>query len=337
MDKKNKRMLQAPFPYCGGKSRVSSMVWAALGANIRNYVEPFAGTLAVLLGRQDYDPLRHFETVNDLDGFICNTWRAMKHDPEGLAKICDWPINEIDLESRHRWLVKHERIRQLRDLLTDDPEGYDLKVAGWWLWGACCWLGTCWCEADWGTADLGNIAERRVPRKRPHLFNRHGVHRLTISIPEWFEKLSGRLRQVRVCSGDWSRVCKPAVTTEMGLTGVFLDPPYAAKRAKCYGAEDFSIANDVRKWCLEHGDDPLLRIVLAGYEGEHNELEAHGWGKREWKAQGGFGNQSENGRGRENARLERLWLSPHCVVEPSWGMGDWSWLPAAVRRMREAS
>jgi len=40
----------APFVWFGGKRRVAAQVWDALG-DVDNYVEPFAGSLAVLLGR----------------------------------------------------------------------------------------------------------------------------------------------------------------------------------------------------------------------------------------------------------------------------------------------
>lgn len=42
--------LRAPFPWFGGKSRAAPLVWSALG-DVANYVEPFAGSLAVLLAR----------------------------------------------------------------------------------------------------------------------------------------------------------------------------------------------------------------------------------------------------------------------------------------------
>lgn len=44
--------LQAPFPYFGGKSRIADVIWQRLG-DVANYVEPFAGSLAVLLQRED--------------------------------------------------------------------------------------------------------------------------------------------------------------------------------------------------------------------------------------------------------------------------------------------
>lgn len=44
----------------------------------------------------------------------------------------------------------------------------------------------------------------------------------------WFTELQDRLRMVRVCCGDWARVCSSeTTTTRLGLTGVILDPPYA--------------------------------------------------------------------------------------------------------------
>jgi DNA adenine methylase len=54
--------LRAPFPWFGGKSRVAPLVWERFG-NVPNYVEPFFGSGAVLLGRP-HPPKT--ETVNDL-------------------------------------------------------------------------------------------------------------------------------------------------------------------------------------------------------------------------------------------------------------------------------
>ena len=42
--------LRAPFPWFGGKSRAADLIWPRFG-DVPNYVEPFAGSLAVLLGR----------------------------------------------------------------------------------------------------------------------------------------------------------------------------------------------------------------------------------------------------------------------------------------------
>jgi len=71
-------ILKAPFPWFGGKSRVAPEVWARFG-DVRNYVEPFFGSGAVLLGRPG--GATGTETINDIDGFVANFWRALQADP----------------------------------------------------------------------------------------------------------------------------------------------------------------------------------------------------------------------------------------------------------------
>jgi hypothetical protein len=322
--------LDSPFPWFGGKSAVADQVWSALG-NVAHYVEPFFGSGAVLLRRPHTGK---FETINDLDGMVANFWRATKADPGQVAEHADWPCNEADLHARHLWLVGQRET--LTERLMGDADWYDAKAAGWWLWGACNWIGSGWCsgKGPWISLDGVMTDSRQLPhlssaqgvnRKLPHLSSAQGVNRKLphlsegrgvnrkLFITEWIAELSDRLRDVRIACGDWTRVTGPAVLDAGGgITGVFLDPPYAqAERADVYAMES-PVAADVRKWCTCNGDDPAVRIVLAGYDGEHNELEAHGWQVFEWKARGGYGSQGE-GRGRENAARERLWLSPHCM------------------------
>ena len=123
---------------------------------------------------------------------------------------------------------------------------------------------------------------------------------------------------VHVCPscGDWLRVCdSESVTTRLGLTGIFFDPPYSSESGRdmnLYGVDCGKVAHDVRAYCLERGANPLMRICLAGYAGEgHEELEANGWQVVAWKAAGGYGNRSD--KGKENAAKERLWFSPNCL------------------------
>jgi len=139
--------LKAPFPYPGGKSRVADLVWSRLG-NVSNYVEPFMGSLAVLLRR----PAEHFaggyrvETCGDANHFLVNFWRAVKGDPEKVAEWADWPVTEADLHARHKWLIRSEHAADWRAKMAADPEHFDAKVAGWWAWGACAWIGGAWCN-----------------------------------------------------------------------------------------------------------------------------------------------------------------------------------------------
>jgi hypothetical protein len=140
---------------------------------------------------------------------------------------------------------------------------------------------------------------------------------------EWFGRLRDRLRLVRVCCGDWLRVCdSDSVTTRLGSVGIFFDPPYgdaAGRDMNLYAVESGTVAAKVMAYCLERGTDPRYRIVLAGYAGEgHEALESAGWSVVAWKAHGGYGNRSQ--KGKDNAAKERLWFSPHCL--PSGGAAD---------------
>jgi hypothetical protein len=330
--------LKAPFPWFGGKSRAAELIWQAFG-DVPNYVEPFAGSLAVLLARP-HEP--RIETVNDKDCYLANLWRSIKLDPEQTAVFADAPVNEADLHARHRWLVGQA---DFRERMLADPEYYDPKIAGWWLWGQCAWIGSGWCAApaarQRGNGDppiqlphLGD-AGRGIHRKLPHLGDAgmgsprplphlgmggdgsagqaygRGVHSngLRGDIAEYFALLSARLRYTRVACGDWTRVLGDSVTWRHGTTAILLDPPYDDGEV-AYAAGGSGISADVRAWAVEHGDDTRLRIVLCGYEGEHPMPSS--WRCVVWKAHGGYGGQRRDGEN-ENARRERLWLSPHCL------------------------
>jgi site-specific DNA-adenine methylase len=132
---------------------------------------------------------------------------------------------------------------------------------------------------------------------------------------EYFRALADRLRRVRVCCGDWTRVLGDSPTVKLGVTAILLDPPYSAEAERdssLYGVEDDSVAHDVRRWAIEHGNNPLLRIALCGYESEHDEHMPDDWEVYRWKAAGGYGLQG-NGTGRENTERETIWFSPHCL------------------------
>lgn len=173
--------LKFPAPYFGGKSKIANIVWSRLG-DCDNYIEPFCGSAAVLLARPH---LPRVETLNDKDCMIANVFRALKHDPEGVAEYADWHVNEADLHSRHRWLVGIEtpspwtdtpylhamagpsklvaERREFRRRMRVEPDYYEAKIAGWWLWGSCCWIGGGFCvDPEHGAVNgpVGGSGER---------------------------------------------------------------------------------------------------------------------------------------------------------------------------------
>jgi hypothetical protein len=331
--------LVAPFPYFGGKRRAAEIVWGALG-DPSGYVEPFAGSAAVLLARDLRG--RRVETLNDADGWLVNAWRAIQHDPAAVAEHAHGPVTEIDYHARLAWL--HERrTAELVQWLEGDPENHDPKAAGWWLYVLSCGIGDPFGGGPWrvidgklrdtrATQDGASIADSRelphlgdagrgVNRGLPHLGNAgKGVNRELPHLGDagqgaltaYLERLAARLSRVRITCGSWERVVKPSVVRAGaggdGTRAVFLDPPYTTSgELYAHGCDTGAVSAAVQEWCRDA--DPSLRIVLAGYDDEHDTLVECGWQRVAGKAGGGAGYSVRS----DNGKREGLWLSPSCV------------------------
>ena len=342
--------LTAPFPYFGGKRRAAPLVWGALG-DPSGYVEPFAGSAAVLLARPSFTG-RRVETINDADGWLVNTWRAIALRPGDVARHAAGPVTEIDYHARLAWL-QERRTADLVSWLEGDPEACDAKAAGWWLYVTACGIGDPWGPGPWRVVDgrlrklphlgdagqgvnrklphlgdagrgvnrelphLGN-AGRGVNRELPHLGNAgQGVNRelphlgnAGQALTAYMGRLAARLARTRITCGSWERVVQPSVyragTGGDGGRAIFLDPPYSTS-GDLYAATTDGVAEKAREWCMSA--PPMLRVVLAGYDTEHAELEEVGWAVIQGKAGGGAGMSTDP----KNGRRERLWMSPACL------------------------
>ena len=289
--------MKAPFPWFGGKSRAAPAVWGALG-DVGSYVEPFAGSLAVLLER----PAGHTgrgEIVNDLDGMIANFWRAMAWDGDAVARAADWPVIQVDM--RARWDDLESRRAGMTERLRADPRWYDAEAAGWWVWGQSASVGANWLH--------GYDA-------RPHA-GRQGVH--SAAGVDRLRAVAARMRGVDVWCADWAAPLTDGATSAASTVGVFLDPPYGDSRAAgCYLEDSPSVHRDVIDWC--RSARPTWRVVVAGYDGENDALDAIGWGRRLWVPPAGGMAGRADGRGRANRRREVLWCSPACLPEAAPGL-----------------
>jgi DNA adenine methylase len=305
--------MNSPFPYFGGKRTVAAAVWARLGSP-KQYIEPFCGSAAVLLAAPRPAAL---EVVCDGSGFIANFWRAVKHQPAAVAEWADYPVSHIDLGARHGWLMA-QRDRIGAEMQDPDWPG-DAKVAGWWLWGQCCWIGSGWC--DWfgqiphaGDAGRGVQAIGQIPHassagmgvqaigKIPHASDAgRGADALLTSCGRtawaWLHRIADRLERVRVTHGDWSR----CLNNHFGGddAAVFLDPPYRSYEA-LYGKAG-AVADAVEAWARanEH-----LRIALCGHQGDYA---LDGWDAVEWSR----GRLTYSGG--QTTDRECVWYSPACL------------------------
>ena len=72
-----------PIPYFGGKQALAPWI-VSLFPKHGHYVEPYCGSLAVLLAKS---PAR-METVNDTDSKLMTFWRVLRDRPIDLARVC---------------------------------------------------------------------------------------------------------------------------------------------------------------------------------------------------------------------------------------------------------
>ena len=289
--------IRAPFSYVGGKNSVADIVWQSLG-DCYNYIEPFCGSSAVLLNRPQ--PYHGTETINDINGYVSNFWRSVAKNPEAVAAHADWPVLENDLHARHLWLEARRDF--LRDQLERDPEWYDPKIAGWWVWGASTFFTGAWCVGE---------PRRCKPLCTAGKFGQ-GVNHPSVDIRRTMEIISVRMRRVRVLCGDFRRVLTPTVVLPpKGVTGVFLDPPYTFKGtdSAVYGKDNEGneqIFETAFRWAVDNAS-PKVRIVVAGYD---SRTLPEGWTEIPRMGHGGHGRR---GVSNENRERERLWLSPACL------------------------
>ena len=259
-------LLNAPFPYRGGKRRIADDVWQKFGM-LDIYSEPFCGSAAILLSNPK--PADR-EIVNDSNGHICNFWRSVQKDPSAVARYANWPSFHHDLTARHRWLIEWEKTSS--EKLESDPNYYDAQAAGWWVWGMSLSIRGDWCSSENFYADIPCVTNvpggRGVSMQRKEYSIYDNIEDRLVDV---FKNLSVRLANVITLNRDWTA----AVTTTMLAqvksspknlkVGVFLDPPYLTedKSTGFYQSENDNVAVASYKWAIENQDKFKIAYCCA--------------------------------------------------------------------------
>ena len=231
------------FPYIGGKNSNAKHIIPYLPM-LGTYVEPFAGSLAVLLRR----PPAISELVNDLDGRIVNLWRAWRDCPnEWLRKL------EYSPHSR----VEHYRSSKVvaSANLIDDKVDIDLALAtyisleqavgridGYWAWG-----------------------QANAPRARdwPTMAGHARIMRI-----------ANRLRKVELECLDAIKV----IARYDDQTMIYCDPPYVRSSRLSAGKQylnepDDDWHRDFLSACIEAPSN----IAISGYPSDLYDDVLHSW------------------------------------------------------------
>lgn len=119
-------MSAPPFTYFGGKTAVAQQIVDLLPPHV-HYVEPYAGSLAVLLAK----PVSPLETVNDLDGDLMCFWRVLRDHPEELIRRCALsPHSRAEAANAVRARDDIERAREVWVTLTQS-RARTMRRTGW--------------------------------------------------------------------------------------------------------------------------------------------------------------------------------------------------------------
>lgn len=230
--------VKPPFAYYGGKTTLAPTIASLLPAH-DHYVEPFAGSLAVLLAKK---PSRA-ETVNDLDGDLVTFWRVLRDQPDELERVCALTPHaraELRVSNDLDVVDDVERARRVWVRLTQS-RSHSMKPSGWWF----------------RKAPAGHAPADYVDSYRARLVS-----------------AADRLRAVTLESRDALDVIadygsEPSVC-------LYVDPPYLGEtRATNYRVE--MLDDDAHRAFADALNNCRASVVLSGYDSPLYEELFDGW------------------------------------------------------------
>lgn len=122
--------MKPPIAYYGAKVTIARRIVELLPDH-EHYVEPFAGSLTVLLAK----PRSRMETVNDIDGDLMVFWKTLRDQPDELERLCALtPHSRAEYEAAQdadlSTLPDLERARRVWVRLTQGRAG-TMRNTGW--------------------------------------------------------------------------------------------------------------------------------------------------------------------------------------------------------------
>jgi DNA adenine methylase len=266
------------FAYYGGKTGLAQRIVSLMPAH-RVYIEPFAGSAAVLVAKP---PSTH-EILNDVDGEIVNFFTVLRTRPDDLELAC-----RLTPYSRDEYAAAR----------AADPDELDPveRARRWWVlstqsFGQTAKRGTAWCAS----VQRGSNNARSV-------WNRIGR----------FAAIAERLGPVVIENRDALEVIARYQTAD---AVIYCDPPYLGSTRSSYadgrrpdGDYPHEFATEAQHRALaELLHTSAAAVLLSGYPSDlYDELYA-GWGRRDYQVV----RRSSNGRssGASSHVTECVWIN----------------------------
>lgn len=261
-----------PFAYYGGKGRLADRIVALMPSH-RVYVEPFAGSLAVLFARPERAPV---EIVNDIDRSIAAFWRMLRDQPDDLERVCR--------------LTPHSRSDYLAcvDLEADDID--DLERA------RRCWarivqsFGKSLGSTSWSvsTADARTTTTAAMNRYLGR-----------------FAAAAERLAGVTLECCDAVDLIERMSDVDGAL--IYADPPYlSSTRTRGGGGYHHDGDDGLHERLAEALNATKAKVIISGYPSEMYDGLYEGWHSVEWAQRVGISGISDQKR---PMRIEKVWLN----------------------------
>ena len=275
--------MKPPFPYYGSKARLASWI-ASLMPEHRVYVEPFAGSAAVLLAKR---PVAH-EIVNDIDGNVVTFWRVLRDRQQDLTDALERTPYARDEYAAAELAGDLDDLERARRFFVRCTQSFNAGGPGR--------------PVGWSIPEVRTKAAGGT--NRPALRFVNAVDRLAA--------VASRLRQVVVEHRDALDVIGAYDVPDAVL---YVDPPYLADTRACvddyafdaHAPEEHRALAEVLRGCAG-------TVLLSGYASPLYAELYPGWHRVEREVQ----RPTSNGRGAAAARAtEVIWANRPLTHAPT--------------------
>jgi len=268
--------VKPPMSYFGGKIMLAPAI-AALFPQHDHYVEPYCGSLAVLLAKSVSD----HETVNDLDGQLMTFWRVLREQPDELARVCV--------------LTPHSRAEQQE---AYEPAGTDLETA----------------RRVFVRLTQGRAGALRRTGWRHYVKTSGAATSMPDYLAGYVERIAPAAERLAAVSLE-SMPALEVIAKYGAEPGVLLyvDPPYlGSTRSKSYDGYQCEMRGEADHRALADAlNSARAAVVLSGYASDLYDRELYaGWDRHTFAAGTGQGDGWAN-------RTEVLWSNRPLNLHPT--------------------
>lgn len=260
--------MKPPFPYYGGKLNLAGRIVGLLPEHA-HYVEPYAGSLSVLLEK----PPALMETVNDLDHELVTFWRVLREREAELLEVCALsPHARSDYEA-----IRDQRL----------PPAGELEVA----------------RRTWVQLTQGRAGTRRPNERTGWRFVVAPSYGMSMPdlLDSYLSRFPAAVRRLRRVSLE----CRPALELIRDYGSepsalIYVDPPYV-RSARTSSGYRYEMTDDDHRALAEVLHTCAAAVVLSGYPSPLYDLELFpGWHRTDLA-----GHTSQGGAGK--VTTEALW------------------------------